>query len=206
MNPIPTHNPRANREAWLTGAVDLMRGRLFADHGFQVPKQVRISVGFPHGKRGGRIGECWQPEASGDAVGEIFIHPILDDAVRILDVVAHELVHTINHKAGTSGHGKVFKDIAVAIGLEGKMTATVASSGLVKVLTDYRNVLGPYPHKALTPGGGPKKQGTRLLKLLCVKCGYVARTTQKWVDTGLPVCPCGMDMIVEGMEDDADPE
>lgn len=199
----PTHKAKINREQWLNDAVSLMRNRLFADHGFTVPAKVRISVGFPKGARGGgsgAIGQCWTPESSGDSHGEIFIHPAIADPVRVLDITAHELVHSINHAAGQTGHGKVFADIAKVIGLEGKMTATVAGSGLLLVLNDYSKMLGPFPHQALTPGGGPKKQGTRLLKVLCPRCGYAVRVTAKWVDVGLPTCPCGEDMVQDGEE------
>jgi len=29
------------------------------------------------------------------------------------------------------------------------------------------------------------------LKLECGECGYTVRTTRKWIDVGMPVCPCG---------------
>jgi hypothetical protein len=63
--------------------------------------------------------------------------------------------------------------------------------------------LGPYPHAELDtrkwrvgpPVGekdmwtGPKVQGTRLHKVMCRHCGYVARVTMKWLNKGMPVCP-----------------
>lgn len=197
MTTPPIHRSGRNREAWLSDAVELMRRRLFPEHGFSLPDEVRISVGFPHGKRGGRIGECWAPEASKDGVGEIFIHPILDDPIRVLDVIAHECVHVINHKVGQSGHGKVFSTIAKVIGLEGKMTATIAGERLTGILKEYSTVLGVFPHRALTPGVGVKRQGTRLLKGLCPGCGYVIRLTAKWSDLGLPTCICGEEFTLE---------
>lgn len=34
-------------------------------------------------------------------------------------------------------------------------------------------------------------QTTRMLKCVCGKCGYTARTTRKWIDLkGAPLCPC----------------
>jgi len=36
-----------------------------------------------------------------------------------------------------------------------------------------------------------KKQTTRMIKAECPSCGYTARISQKWVDVGLPTCPCG---------------
>lgn len=34
------------------------------------------------------------------------------------------------------------------------------------------------------------KEASRLLKVCCASCGYIARTTRKWLDTlGAPLCP-----------------
>lgn len=180
------------REEWLMWAVDLMRNKLFVEHGFKIPTAVRISVGFPSTKRGGRIGECWNPANSGDKHSEIFLHPKLDNAVEVLSVVAHELIHAMRPQAS---HGKEFKEVAVAIGLEGKMTATTAGEALTRTLRDYSQVLGPYPHACLNSMklAGEKKQGTRLLALECPSCGYKIRVTQKWIDTGMPTCACGIE-------------
>lgn len=205
MAPAPHHVPKINREQWLTNAVGLMRDRLFTAHGFRIPEKVRISCGFPEGGGKKRIGECWKPASSADKVGEIFVHPKLADPVEVLAVVAHEVIHAVNHAAGQDGHGKVFRDIALKVGLEGRMTTTHAGPELVPVLKDYAAFLGPYPHGSLLQGMGPtKKQSTRLLKVLCPGCGYTIRVTQTWVDVGLPVCPCGADMIQEGEEEDAE--
>lgn len=199
MSTAPTH--KMNREAWLNRAIELFRGRLFAQNGLTIPANVRISVGFPKGTRGKgvhSIGQCWAVDNSADKHSEIFIHPELADPCRVLDVTAHELVHVV--KGHEAGHGKLFKQAAVAIGLEGKMTATVASAKLNAVLADYAKHLGPYPHAALIAGGegsGPKKQGTRMLKVLCPACGYTVRTSAKWIDVGLPTCPCGEEMVSE---------
>ncbi len=35
------------------------------------------------------------------------------------------------------------------------------------------------------------KQGARMLKVLCKKCGYNLRTTQKWLEQAIPSCPLG---------------
>jgi len=37
-------------------------------------------------------------------------------------------------------------------------------------------------------------QTTRMLKVECPADGYIVRTTQKWIDLGLPTCPCGEEM------------
>ncbi len=35
-----------------------------------------------------------------------------------------------------------------------------------------------------------KQQVTRLIKCHCTACGYIVRTTQRWIATGMPLCPC----------------
>jgi hypothetical protein len=193
------------REAWLEAAASLYAAELFKPAGFKVPAKRKLSVGFPYGKRGGKrqhaIGECWSAECSAGGLYEIFISPEIEDAARASDILIHELVHAT---VGISAkHGPEFKRCALAVGLDGKMTATVAGEELSKTLKGLLKQLPAYPHKALTPSmrSGPKKQTTRLIKLVCGQCGYTVRTTQKWLDMGTPFCPCGGEIIPE----DADP-
>src|SRR5262249_24776285 len=109
--------PSLERQQWLELAVEALRAK-FADAGYTVPQEIPVSVGWP--KRAascGAIGECWATEASSDRHAELFISPQLTDAARIVDVLAHELDHAT---VGTAaGHGKAFKQCALAIGLVG---------------------------------------------------------------------------------------
>jgi hypothetical protein len=187
-----TNNTKYNtREEWLVAAVAKLAD-LFAEAGAELPT-VRVSVGWPggHGKKNAVIGQCWAPAASADNVAQLFISPVLGDASRVLDVLAHELVHaTVGTEAG---HRGPFAKLAKAIGLEGKMTATIASDGLKARLDDIAAELGEYPHAAITPAlAGVKKQGTRMLKVECAEgSGYIVRMTRKWLDEfGAPSCPC----------------
>lgn len=41
----------------------------------------------------------------------------------------------------------------------------------------------------------PPKQSTRMIKLVCPADGYAVRTTRKWIEVGLPRCPCGREMV-----------
>lgn len=179
------------REEWLNAAIDLLRPIFKARADVKLPKNVRISCGWTStGKRGRSIGECWSQKSSADGQIEMFISPRLDDALDVLQVTVHECVH-----AGVgleAKHGPIFKKAALAMGLAGKMKATVWSDeGKVDVGVPLLAKLGEYPHGALSGGlsSGPKKQATRLLKVQCPACEYVVRITQKWVDVGLPLCP-----------------
>lgn len=181
-----------SREDWLLAAVGHLTPMFEAldlDEKVTVPA-VRVSVGWPggSGRKNSVIGQCWAPGAAADGTAQIFISPVLDDGARVLDVLAHEMIHAIDRNE--SGHRGRFAKIAKAFGLEGKMTATVAGDDLKERLTEVMEDLGEYPHAALNPGIR-KKQGTRMLKVECKETGYKARLTRKWLEEyGAPKCPC----------------
>lgn len=194
----------STREDWLLRAAELLRPVIETLGGDDIAlPALRVSVGFPLGSRGGKsthaIGQCWAATCSADKTHELFISPELSEPARVLDVLAHELVHAA--VGIEEGHGKAFGRVARAIGLEGKMTATVAGEAFTQLAATLLPELGPYPHATLLPsaggaGGpgrsGPRPQGTRMLKAVCDNCSMVIRTTRKWIDTtGLPTCACG---------------
>jgi hypothetical protein len=186
------------REGWLRDAVELIERDLIKSAGYALPKAgVQVSVGFPRGRTGKgqhSIGQCWSHKCSAGDVHEIFISPEIGKPARVLDVLIHELAHVI---AGVeAGHKKEFCKVALALGLEGKMTATKAGEKLTTQITGWLKKLPKYPHHQLnvtdSVGTGPKKQGTRLIKAECDACGYAIRVTQKWLfGAGNPTCPCG---------------
>lgn len=183
------------REEWLNDLVNLLRPD-FQDTGSEIPEKVRVTCGWPsrsaRPSKNQRIGECWPASQSGDSHFEVFISPILSDPIEVGQVLVHELVHTA---VGTkAGHKAPFRRVAVAVGLEGKMTATHAGEKLVERLHALTGKLGEYPHAKIDVNADKKKQGTRMLKLLCPGCGYLARTTQKWIEMGTPTCMCGQKM------------
>lgn len=180
------------REEWLNAALTALRPLFRTKAGVEIPTDARVSVGFPGGGSARkRIGECWPRARSKDKVNEIFISPVLSDPMRMLDVLAHEAIHAVDDCA--SGHKKAFKSVAVAIGLEGKMTATKAGEALKAELQAIIDALPPLTHGALDLTGR-KKQPTRMLKLECEACGMIIRTTSKWIEqTGNPTCACGGD-------------
>jgi hypothetical protein len=199
-------SPSAARQDWLEEATVLLRG-LFKEHGYEVPANVRVSFGWPRGSHGkGRaIGQCWGSIASTDAHNEIFISPELGISAkagpdqrdagsrRILDVLAHELVHaTVGVEAGHKGP---FKQCAETIGLTGKMTATVAGPEFDDWAGKAVRQIGTFPGGGLVDGWR-KKQSTRLLKCECPDCGYTARITRKWIaEAGAPLCPTDGDEL-----------
>lgn len=183
------------REEWLMKAVKALVP-LFKQEGYDVPENVRVSVGFPYRAGGKAIGQAWSSQCSKDETFELFISPVLAEPGIVLSTLVHEVVHAVVGLA--CGHKQPFGRCARAMGLEGKLTATVAGEELAKCLYTISCRLGEYPHAVLQPTDR-KKQTTRLLKIACEDCGMPLRVTRQWLDTyELPwTCPCGGDMVEE---------
>lgn len=194
----------ATRESWLAAAVEQLRP-LFVAQGKPLPEKVRVTCGWP--SKGGVslkkiiLGETWDPDQSGDNSIEVFISPRHPEAVETLGTLAHELVHVALYAAGEKkhGHGKSFRSLAEAIGLEGPWKQAVPGPTFRAVLADMAAALGAYPYSPLSVPVREKKQTTRMLKCKCPRCGYTLRTTQKWIDVAVPSCPADESlMTVEG--------
>lgn len=187
-----------SRDQWLGKGVRAL-APLFSDVGFPLPSTIHVSMGFPSksalARKSRRIGECWDGRASTDGHCHIFISPTLTTPLECFDVLAHELIHVVT--PGARHRGK-FITVMKAIGLTGKPTATVAGPELKATLESFIEVMGPFPHAALTPSLGERKQSTRMIKCECDGCGYIARTSQKWLDdAGAPFCPsCACQLTV----------
>ena len=95
--------------------------------------------------------------------------------------------------------------MALAVGLTGKMTATIATPELKEKIEKWVKKIGQYPHSSFDVSKS-KKQTTRMIKVMCIsdytECGhgnYKARMSRKLIETfGCPVCPnCGNQMDTE---------
>lgn len=196
--PAPSTENTANRESWLNmlmlrlaGYMEEVRPGSCADL-----DKWRVSCGWPGGgSKRKRIGECWSASSSKSGRTEMFISPMLDEAKDIDHVLLHEMVHA---SVGTKcQHGGDFRKFAKALGLEGKMTATVPGAELRKKLDEILEGMPAYPHAGLSPSDlNHKKQTTRMKKCRCEECGYIIRTTQTWLDKGVPKCYCGGDFTM----------
>jgi ribosomal protein S27E len=193
------------REQWLQAMTDRLRP-LFSEVCAELPQNIRVSVGWPTHKAlasattGSRtIGQCFSTACSGDKTHEVFISPCLETVAAVGGTLVHELIHAWDDCR--NGHKGPFRRVALALGLEGKMTATTAGAALVAALEKIAAEIGPYPHKRLDLSN-QKKQSTRLLKVECPECGYTVRTTAKWIEIGLPTCACGEEMVLPGGGED----
>lgn len=183
------------RETWLMEAVEALRP-IFAEAGAEIPA-LRVSVGFPggNGSKAGVIGQCFPTGLAKDKVANLFISPVLEDRETVLATLAHEIVHAVDDCK--SGHKAPFARLAKAIGLRGKMTATHAGPELAQRLNQIAAELGVYPHGAVR-NPGPKSKG-RMMRMHCPECGFIAYTSQKWLDEyGAAICPCNEKFMRQG--------
>ena len=175
-----------NREQYLEKAITELKP-IFKSAGYDLPP-VKVTCSWPGG--GSRlkcIGECWSRSASAADVNEIYISPVIDDSMRALDILAHELCHAVDDCQ--NGHRKPFSKIARGIGLAGKLTATSAGEKLAAQLAEIVATIGEYPHAAMNPGQNRKKQSTRMIKIECDDCAAVFRMSRQWA-AQVETCPC----------------
>jgi len=178
------------REEWLNVVLHKHVAKLLKDKaGVDLPADCKVSVGFPGGGSARkRIGECWPRVRSSLKVNEIFLNPSMTKVETLVDTLVHESIHAADDCA--SGHKGFFMRTAKAVGLEGKMTSTHAGPELAKWIAATIAKMPPFDYGSLNLDNR-KKQTTRMVKVECLDCGYVVRTTQKWIDVGLPTCCCG---------------
>src|SRR5580698_11358828 len=97
-----TEMAKITREEWLNQAVSAMRP-MFRDAGFALPTKIKVSCGWPCRKAlrgpvtGNRsIGQCFPRSSSIDGYSEIFVSPVLENKVHVLETLVHELIHSID--------------------------------------------------------------------------------------------------------------
>lgn len=192
------------REEWLNACADLILEKNrevieqhFGQDGIDHLEHLKVSTGFPStGGLGKVIGQCWKSAAAEDGTTHhIFINPRLTDVVEVVATLAHEMVHAADD--GEHKHRGPFVKAVQDMGLEGKATATFAGAAFADWARGLDTKIGTYPHTGLVPLAVEKKQTTRMLKLEADCCGYVVRTTKKWIEIGLPSCPCGNPFVAE---------
>jgi hypothetical protein len=212
-------NAHDSRESWMRAAANDLRS-FFEVCGYPIPPNIRYAIAFPStGRYGARVGECWYSSTSDDGHFEIIVRADSADPVQVLGILVHELVHACLPVG--AGHGKLYRDAALKLGLEGKMRQAMPGKFLKARLVRLAESLGPLPHAKLNiergrdnklSADGPKRQRTRMLKAECAGkgCGYTLRVAEKWFkDIGPPHCPKHGAMTVhlpDDVEDEAETE
>lgn len=174
------------RELWLQNAVVLIEP-IFKNKGYQIPK-IQVSCGFPStGNKTKHIGQCWGRSSTSDGVNQLFISPVLDEPVQVLDTLVHELVHAVDDCI--HHHGPEFKKIATDIGLQGPMREASAGPWLKEHLTGIAKQLGKYPHSKINLAHSSSKKTGPRPRAKCKNCGYEVTPLKKWLYMGPPLCP-----------------
>ena len=178
------------REQYLYEAAKLMNDKLFKQVGVELPDDVEFSASFPAraalpSSNGGShtVGVCYPREMSENRHILVHVSPLKGDELDALSILCHELVHSADNCS--SGHRNFFRQTALAVGLEGKMTATHAGEQLIEKLYEIVDELGEYPQVSLAMQ--KRVSGTRNLLIQCVNisCGLKMRTSKKQIDDGM---------------------
>ncbi len=184
------------------------------------PKQILVTVqtkgrkqalGWFWAKRwsAGKAADASKPrsDAAKDAVHEINLSAEHLKTCDVGELLIHEMAHAENNTLEIRDcvgrmHNKKFKVMAERLGLLVKPRDRSVGFGYTELdapaktfLKDIKFDKEIFSMARLTPSPS-MKAGTHLLKCECPGCGYVVRTTQKWLDTGVPTCPCGEEMGV----------
>lgn len=165
---VKVENLEIKISQWLEQATQELQKRVFAPAKLQVPKKLRINVGSMTGRgdRNHTLGCCYRSDVA-HGVNMITLNISTTDAKnssRVLDVLAHELIHAIDDNK--HGHKAEFKKMATAIGLTGQMTATIATPELKKTLDCIVKKIGKFPTQAVSLAGLPKDV-CRMINLVC---------------------------------------
>jgi len=205
--------PAQNRETWLEEMTKQFVIPHFSECGFEYLEfsslPIKFSVSFIEGVRSSgkkmkAIGAHYSHHFSSGGEQHILIHPSLENSNKVVGVLIHELIHA--QLPIDAGHGKEFRNIAVKVGLCGKMTATEETEELQEKISSWVKKLGDYPHTSFDVSKSRKKQTTRMLKTMCMSdnedCGkghYKTRMSRSLIENfGSPVCPnCGNQMEVD---------
>ena len=199
------------RERWLMMLAEAVAPKMQDMAGITMPL-FRVSCSWP--SRGGTslsgrvVGQCWAASASEDNHAEIFITPMEDDPREVAETLVHEMIHACLPQAG---HGPDFKRAALAVGYTTPMRSTPSTPAFWAWVEPILQALPAYPHRKinavrnvvsgpdsddgavptpLRPIAAPPPQKNRQMKCTCATCGYIARTSRKWIDrVGPPICP-----------------
>lgn len=195
------------REQWLNALAKRLRPIVAEHHSGDFTDKLRLSCGYPtHGVKGNTIGQCIYPQSSADSHTEIFVRPDIADPAEVAYIVVHELIHAALGPG--YGHGPVFKKLALACGLTGKMKATVATEQLKARVAPILEKLGPYPHSPLvvkpSRSTSVAKGNKAQRNVTCPHCGFQAKVYTDQLAMGRARCPAGEEMRFKGEEIDGE--
>jgi hypothetical protein len=199
--PVPDAAPKyTTREEWLVAAVNALRP-MFSELDKPIPDTLQVSASPIRSKA---IGLAYDKGSSYDGTTRtIVICASLTEPLHrggVLPTLVHELVHAA--VGNEHGHRAPFKRVALALGLQGKMTATVAGDELLAKLAPIAADLGAYPHvghkknrKAATAPTPEKNKCSIRFKSIEVEEYRVQMSVKHFEEFGAPFDPWGNEMI-----------
>lgn len=175
------------REQWLKGLANGM-STWFVDLDFPVPK-FEIRTGFPSaGIRSSNISESWKDDKTSSYV--VYIRPDRGNAENVAAALAFQMCQIAVD--GNDEHGLLFRHVAISIGLKGRKRESKPGRLFSELVKPILKKIGPLPSPDLELSNNLTKGGqtSRMKKVSCKECGYVARVSRKWLDMiGPPHCP-----------------
>ena len=175
------------REDWLREVASSMSS-WFDDLGFPLPS-FEVRSGFTSiGRRSTNITESWTEDDGASFV--IFVRPDRSEEIDVAAALAFQLCRIAVGQQDS--HGFLFRHLAISVGLRGRKTESPPGTLFKELVKPVLKQAGPMPSPEMTPTDKERKpsQTTRLIKVSCPECGYVARVARKWLeDVGPPHCP-----------------
>ena len=171
------------REEWLNKVAQELDERAFKPNGYKLPP-VKISCSWALGNRAKNkktLGQCFPRSWSDANINEIVLVPTVSDSFEIADTLAHELAHAVDDCK--SGHGKGFRKICLAVGLDGESQMRYAKAGdmLADKIKAIIEKVGEYPHDKMNISDR-NKQTTRNIKVECSECGFGWRASRSMIE------------------------
>lgn len=185
------------REKWLEKAIQKLRPIFKKKCKQSIPRNVKVTVSFPlRSSPTKTMGQCIHRDLSEGKLWEILISPIESEGHEVIATLAHELIHVCLKNEG--GHGSAFQAIGRQLGFGAPWKNTPSNVKLMEAFKRMAKSIGRYPHKKISPTGGVRKQGTRMIKMECSDCGFICRAAySSIIASGVPTCGCGMRLTLK---------
>ena len=173
-----------NREQWLDQLATSAIPAISRSTSYPAEElAVKLSCGFPkqQGKRKPVSAQLVPPTASDDFFAEIFVTPELSEKRKVAQAVLPLLVAVVT---GDFKQRQNYRNALRTLGLNSDELPSWAKSIV--------DALPAYPHATIRLENAPK-QTTRLIKVECIRDGYIARVSRTTLaNLGAPICPaCG---------------
>lgn len=190
------HSSGKVREDWLREVASAMKG-WFDELGFPLPSFV-VRTGFPAvGRRSPNITDSWTQDNGVSYV--ILVRPDRSEAEDVAAAIAFQMCRIAVGERDQ--HGYLFRHLAISLGLKGSKHESPPGALFKEITKNILDQAGPLPSPEILQIDTDKAPGqtSRMIKVSCPECGYVARVSRKWLaEVGPPHCPDHGPMVPEG--------